>query len=61
MQFREKLKFLVFELFIIFKCVTKRECVTSKLRKDVRGYCSDENQFERTNTQPKNNTKNFLF
>ena len=35
-----KLKFLLFKFFRILKCVTKRECVTSRVRKDARGYCN---------------------
>ena len=33
----EKIFYLTFR---ILKCVTKRECVTSKVRKDVRGDCN---------------------
>ena len=29
-----------FWFFRILKCVTKQECVTSKVGKDPRGYCS---------------------
>ena len=29
----------VSEFFGVLKCVTKRECVTSKVYKDARGYC----------------------
>ena len=36
----EKIKILYFEFFRNLKCVTKRECVTSRVRKDVRGYCT---------------------
>ena len=32
-------KIVAFEFFKILKCVTKRECVTSRVRKDARGYC----------------------
>ena len=32
--------FLQFEFNRILKCVTKRECVTSRVRKDARGYCT---------------------
>ena len=35
----KKIKTFIFEFFLILKCVTRRECVTSKVRKDVRGYC----------------------
>ena len=31
--------FLQFEFNRILNCVTKRECVTSRVRKDTRGYC----------------------
>ena len=32
-------KKIFFEFLRILKCVTKRECVTSRVRKDARGYC----------------------
>ena len=39
MQYLKILKFLYFELLRILKWVTKGECVTSRVRKDARGYC----------------------
>ena len=35
----KKVKNLIFWFFWILKSVTKRECVTSKVRKDPRGNC----------------------
>ena len=35
----KKVKIFYFGFFRILKCVTKRECVTSKVRKDPRGNC----------------------
>ena len=35
------LKKNIIEFFRILKCVTKRECVTSRVRKDARGYCNE--------------------
>ena len=39
MQYLKK-KILLLEFFTILKCVTKWECVTSKVPKDARGYCT---------------------
>ena len=39
MKNKKNILFLFFEFFRILKCVTKRECVTSRVRKDARGYC----------------------
>ena len=36
-------KNFIFEFLRTLKCVTKRECVTSKVRKDVRGNCTFKN------------------
>ena len=36
----KKVKILIFWFFRILKCVTKRECVMSKVRKDPRGNCT---------------------
>ena len=35
----QKTIILFLGFFRILKCVTKRECVTSRVRKDSRGYC----------------------
>ena len=37
---KKQIKFLFFEFFRILKCLTTRECVTSQVRKDARGYCT---------------------
>ena len=50
MQYLKKLKFLFSEFFKILKCVTKRECVTSRVRKDPRGYCSSSLNFFMTSS-----------
>ena len=45
----KNLKFLFFEFSKILKCVTKWEFVTSRVRKDARGYCTqvnDENKVD---------------
>ena len=35
----KKVKIFILWFFRILKCVTKRECVTSKVRRDPRGNC----------------------
>ena len=44
MQYLKKNKSFIFLILRILKCVTKRECVTSRERKDARGYCTDLNE-----------------
>ena len=38
MPYYKVIKFLFSEFFKILKCVTKLECLTSRVRKDARGY-----------------------
>ena len=42
-QYKKNKTFYFYKFFTILKCVTKRECVTSQVRKDTRGYCNCKN------------------